>query len=131
MTSRELRYLAAVFTGVAFHVVFIWKFLPYTPRESAPGLLPGYWLPILAFVLGLMLTLSLDGKKRWIPTAMLGAAFLANAFLIVSDCIIDPTNHNLWPFEFVIIAVAMSPAYLGAGVSSFIERARSKNRQIQ
>jgi cell division protein FtsW (lipid II flippase) len=130
MTSREWRYVAAVFAGVAFHVVFIWKFLPYTPRESAPGLLPGYWLPIFAFVLGLLLTLSLKGKKRWIPTVMLGACFLANACLIVSDCAEDPTNHNLWPFEFVIIAVAMAPAYLGAGISSLVDRVRSKSSQM-
>ncbi len=128
MTSREWRYLVAVFAGVAFHVVFIWKFLPYTRRESAPGLLPGYWLPILAFVLGLLLTYSLEGKKRWIPTVMLGASFLANACLIVSDCAADPTDHNLWPFEFVIIAVAMSPAFIGAGISSYIDCIRRPNQ---
>jgi hypothetical protein len=63
MTSREWRYLAAVFTGVAFHVIFIWKFLPYTRRESAPGLLPWYFLPILALATGLLLTLSLKERS--------------------------------------------------------------------
>jgi hypothetical protein len=57
---------------------------------------------------------------------MLGAFFLANACLILSDCAADPTDHNLWPFEFVIIAVSMAPAYVGAGISSYIDRIRRR-----
>jgi hypothetical protein len=67
----------------------------YATRESGPGLLPWYFLPVLTFLSGLLLTLSLDGKKRWIPVAIFGGFAAANACLIVIDCSADPTNHNL------------------------------------
>jgi len=122
MSRLEWRYACAVFIGVMFDAVFFWKFRPYSSR--GPDLLPWYFLPILAFVAGLLLTIAVEGKKRWIPVAMLGGFCAANACLIVADCADDPTNHNLWPFEFIMIAVAMAPAFLGAGISVLIDRAR-------
>jgi hypothetical protein len=125
MSSREWRYAGAVFIGVIFDAVFFWKFQPYNTRERGHDLLPWYLLPILAFLAGLLLTMALDGKKRWIPVAMLGGFSAANACLIVVDCSADPTNHNLWPFEFVLIAAATAPALLGAGISHVIGRVRN------
>lgn len=122
MSLRELRYAGAVFIGVIFDAVFFWKFQPYATREHGHDLLPWYVLPILTFIAGLLLSLALDGKKRWIPVAIFGGFCAANACLIVFDCSADPTNHNLWPFEFVIIAVAIAPAFLGAGISALIDR---------
>jgi hypothetical protein len=124
MLAREWRYGSAVFIGVIFDAVFFWKFQPYATREHGPDLLPWYCLPILTFLVGLLLTLTVEGKRRWIPVAMLGGFCAANACLIVADCSEDPTNHNLWPFEFVIIAAATAPAFLGSGISSLIDRAR-------
>jgi hypothetical protein len=124
MSSREWRYAGAVFLGVVFEAVFLWRFQPYGIRERGPGLVPWYFLPVLALVAGLFLTLGFEGKKRWIPAAMLGSFFAANACLIVADCAEDPTNHNLWPFEFVLIAVATAPAFLGAGISHLVGRGR-------
>jgi hypothetical protein len=129
MSGREWRYACAIFIGVIFEAVFFWKFQPYSTRERGPDLLPWYFLPVLAFLAGLLLTIALDGKKRWIPAAMLGAFCVANACLIVSDCSADPTNHNLWPFEFVIITLATAPAFLGAGVSVIIDRARKQQAE--
>jgi hypothetical protein len=57
---------------------------------------------------------------------MFGAFCAANACLIAADCSDDPRNHNLWPFEFVMIALATAPAFLGAGVSVLIDRARTQ-----
>jgi hypothetical protein len=122
MSRREWRLASAVLIGVIFDAVFFWKFRPYNSR--GPDLLPWYFLPILAFVAGLLLTIAVEGKKRWIPVALLGGFCAANACLIVADCYADPTNHNLWPFEFVMIAVATAPAFLGAGISFLIDRGR-------
>ena len=122
MSRVEWRYAGAVFTGVIFDAVFFWKFRPYNLR--GPDLLPWYSLPILAFAAGLLLSIAVEGKKLWIPVAMLGGFYAANACLIVADCASDPTNHNLWPFEFIMIAVAVAPAFLGAGISFLIDRAR-------
>jgi hypothetical protein len=113
MSSREWRYAGAVFMGVIFDAVFFWKFRPYAAREHGPDLLPWYLLPILTFLAGLLLTVAFDGRKRWIPVAMLGGFCAANACLIAADCSADPTNHNLWPFKFVLIAVAAAPAGRG------------------
>ena len=124
MSLREIRYAAAVFIGVIFDAIFFWKFQPYATREHGPDQLPWYFLPILTFLAGLLLTIALDGKRRWIPVAIFGGFCVANACLIVADCSADPTNHNLWPFEFVMIAAATAPAFLGAGVSLLIDRAR-------
>jgi hypothetical protein len=123
MSLREARYACAVFLGVLFDCIFFWKFQPYTTREHGPDLLPWYLLPIFTFLAGLFLTIALDGKKRWIPVAIFGGFCAANACLIVADCSADPTNHNLWPFEFVMIADATAPAFLGAGISVLIDRA--------
>lgn len=126
MSLQMFRYPIAIFIGIMFDAVFFWKFQPYSTREHGPDLLPWYFLPILAFVAGLLLTIAVDGKKRWIPVAMLVSFAAANACLIVADCSADPTNHNLWPFEFVIIALATAPAFLGAGISIVIDRARQQ-----
>jgi peptidoglycan/LPS O-acetylase OafA/YrhL len=123
MSSKELRLAAAVVTGVLFDAVFFWGFQPYSLREHN-RIVPLYLLPVLAFAFGLLLTLHMEGRKRLVPLAMIGGFFVANMCLIVADCHDDPTNHNLWPFEFVMIAVMTSPAFLGAGVSLMIERSR-------
>lgn len=124
MSARDWRLVGAALIGAIFDAVFFWKLQPYTAREHGHDLLPAYLLPILAFLAGLLLTLSADGRKRWIPVAMVGGFWAANAGLIVADCAADPTNHNLWPFEFVIIVIVTAPAFLGAGVSVLIDRAR-------
>ncbi len=124
MSSRQWRLAVAFAIGVIFDAVFFWRFLPYTVREHGPDILPWYILPVLAFIAGLLLTLAVEGKKRSIPLAMLAGFCVANACLIVADCASDPTNHNLWPFEFVMIAIATAPAFLGAGVSAVLDRNR-------
>src|SRR5438128_2703477 len=108
MSSKELRYAMAVMAGVVLFAVLFWKFQPYSAREHGHDLLPWYFQPILAFLLGLLLSIGIEGKKRWVPLAMLAGSFAANICLIVVDCAADPTNHNLWPFEFVIIAITTS-----------------------
>ncbi len=122
MSSKELRYALAVITGVLMEAIFVWKFQPYPAREHGHDLLPWYCQPILALLLGLLLSVGIDGKTRWVPLAMLAGIFAANICLIVVDCKADPTNHNLWPFEFVIIGITTSPAFLGAGISKLMER---------
>jgi hypothetical protein len=54
---------------------------------------------------------------------MFGGLCAANALLIVADRSTDPTNHNRRSFEFVMIALATAPAFLGAGISVLIDRA--------
>lgn len=126
MTSKEWRYALAVIAGVLFDAVFFWKFQPYSAREHGHDLLPWYFQPILAFATGLLLTMRIEGKKRWVPVAMFAGFAAANAFLIIADCAADPTNHNLWPFEFVIIALATGPAFVGAAISGMLRKRQNQ-----
>ena len=124
MSSKEWRLAVAVMIGVLFDAVFYWRFQPYSARNPQHNMLPEFMLPVLAFAAGLLLTLGMEGRKRLVPLALVGGFFAANACLNVADCWSDPTNHNLWPFEFVIIVVMTSPVWLGAGISALIERMR-------
>ncbi len=124
MSSLELRCAVAVIVGVFFDAVYFWRFMPYSHRNATQGWLPYYTLPILAFTAGLALTIGLEKRRRLIPIALVGGFCAANAFLIIIDCWNDPTNHNLWPFEFLMIMVLTVPAFLGAGLSRIFERFR-------
>jgi len=125
VSSKEWRYALAVVIGVLFDALFFWKFQPYASREHGHDLLAWYFEPVLAFAAGLLLTMGIEGKKRFVPIAMFSGFAVANACLIVADCAADPSNHNLWPFEFVIIAIATLPAFLGAGVSGLLIRRKA------
>jgi hypothetical protein len=46
-----------------------------------------------------------------------------HAIDVIHDCTISPTSHNLWPFEFMIIAFVSWPALLGSFISNKIRRA--------
>jgi hypothetical protein len=123
MSSLEWRCAVAVVIGVIFEVVFIWRFLPYSVRESHHGL-PVYALPILSFLAGLVLTLGLEQKRRFVPISLVAGICASNACLIIVDCWSDPTNHNLWPFEFVMIFALTAPAFLGARLSRWMHGTR-------
>jgi hypothetical protein len=124
MSSLEWRCAVAVVIGLVLEVVFIWRFLPYSQRNSHHILLPLYALPILAFAAGLALTLGMDQDRHFIPFSLVAGFCAANACLIIVDCWNNPTNHNLWPFEFLLIFVLTTPAFMGAGVSRLLHRLR-------
>jgi len=124
MSSQEWRCAVAVIVGVILDAVFNWRFLPYSARTHQHEILPNFMLPILALVAGLLLTLNLPENRRLIPLSLIGGFLAAHICLVVADCASDPTNHNLWPFEFVFLAVMTSPAFLGAGIIGLIQRMR-------
>jgi len=124
VTGREWRLACAVFLGVVLDAVCFWKFQPYSAREHSPELLPWYFLPVATFAAGLALGIGFEAKKRWIPFALFAGFAAANAGLIVMDCMADPTNHNLWPFEFVMIGLATAAAFIGTALSVWIDRSR-------
>lgn len=107
------------------------------PRSTPPGLL-GIALvrsghhPVVGVVIGLLficpmvLTYWHRARVRTAPTLILLGMLLANAILIVQDVADDPTNHNLWPFEFVGILLLSIPAYLGAALSRALGRPRKE-----
>jgi hypothetical protein len=40
----------------------------------------------------------------------------------ICEMIVDPSSHNLFPFEFIFYAVTTIPAIIGAGLSQVIKR---------
>lgn len=43
---------------------------------------------------------------------------------IVAECSLDPTSHNLWPFEIVLTLFVSAPlALLGAAAGAGLDRA--------
>lgn len=128
MSPKAWQYPAAFATGAAFDAVFFWRFQPYSMRgDFGQSVLPPWWsLPILAFTAGLILTRGRTHNRLLVPVSLVGGFFVANACLIVADCCHDPTNHNLWPFEFVMIAVLTAPAFLGAAFNALLQRRRKQ-----
>ncbi len=115
----------AFVVGLLLNAVFLWKFLPYSVRERSPGLLPVWTLPLIATLATFVLTSINQRDRKSVPLALVAGMFVANACLIVVDCSADPTNHNLWPFEFVIIGFAAGvPALLGSWLSFVLRRNR-------
>ena len=123
MSWQAWRYVVAAVLGAALDALFLWKFLPYSIRDQHEGLLPFWALPALTLIAGFVLTLGKRNHRQLVAAALLGGFLAAHAFLIVADCWTDPTNHNLWPFEFVMIVVLTAPAFGGAAVSALLQRA--------
>jgi len=118
------RYAAGAGLAVILFLFYFWRFVPYSQRER-PEHSPNWWsFLIIMFVAGFLLTLGVESRRFWVCTSVLLTLFVANTILIVIDCIPDPTNHNLFPFEFVEIAVLTLPAYLGASVAAVVDRFR-------
>ncbi len=120
------RCVASAVLGVILYLFYFWRFLPYSQRDR-PEHQPNWWsFMIILLVAGLVLTLGARRGRFWIPTCLLLTLFAANIVMIVVDCIPDPTNHNLWPFEFVMITVLAIPAYIGACAAAGIDRFRAR-----
>ena len=113
---------------LVFDAVFFWQFSPYSKRGGLyPSVYPPWWsLPVLAFAAGFVLTLGRTHHRLLVPVALVGGFCFANACLIVADCWNNQANHNLWPFEFVGIAVLTAPAFLGMALKALLQRRRQQ-----
>lgn len=129
-SSLAYRYAAAAVLAVVLFLEYFWRFLPYSERYR-PKNEPNWWV-FLAIMLaaGFLLTVGMERHRFRVCTCLLGTLFAANAVLIVVDCIPDPSNHNLLPFEFAMIAVFTLPAYLGAWIASAAGRLRKPAPEI-
>jgi hypothetical protein len=74
------------------------------------------------FVLGI--AAGLVQPRRWLLLGCLTVSLppVLNAINIIRDWTIDPTDHNLFPFEFAILAFVSLPVLLGAFIGSKIGR---------
>ena len=78
----------------------------------------------LAGFLGLGVVLGLaQPRRRWsMVVAAASALCLLHAINVVGDGIVDPTDHNLLPFEFVFLAAIVAPVVPGVFLGAFLRR---------
>jgi hypothetical protein len=82
----------------------------------------------LTLVAGFVLTLRAPRLRYTIASLLLAAVFATQWYIIMMDWQIDPTDHNLWPFEVIALAVMAAPVYLGAALAHAID-AHSKRKR--
>jgi len=76
---------------------------------------------VAALLCGFLLSLGLTRRRFWVPTCLLLTLFAANAILIVVDSLSGAVDHNLFPIEFLFIALLASPAYFGALLGAAVD----------
>jgi hypothetical protein len=61
-----------------------------------------------------------------IPLAILLGMLVTHTVLLLRDVIVDPTSHNLWPFEYLFWGFAVAaPGYIGSILARLMrDRAR-------
>jgi hypothetical protein len=118
------RYAASVIVGAVLFLFYFQPFLPYSQRSQFS---PHWWpFPIIALICGFLLSLGLTCSRFWVPTSLLLTLFAANAILIVVDSITGAVDHNLFPIEFLFIALLVSPAYFGAVIAATVDWFRGR-----
>jgi hypothetical protein len=105
----------AICEGVVLHFLFFHPYLPYSVREHR---MPGVWpMATMLFLAGFAICFRAEGRTARLCACIVLGMCLGNALLIAFDWMKDPTTHNLFPFEFIMIASAMIPVYAGGLIS--------------
>ncbi|HKK20347.1 MAG TPA: hypothetical protein VJ983_02665 [candidate division Zixibacteria bacterium] len=96
LSTSGSRQIAVAIVGFIFAGMYLWP-IPYKDVSMGGGFLLG-WL-IAAAIAGCLSRLFL--RQSIILTASLISVGFAAATMarVIVDCSVDPTNHNLWPFE--------------------------------
>jgi len=111
-----LRYFLATLLGLAAYCYCYHPWLPYSGRERSMTA-AGFGVVVAAALLGgFVLAWGARPHRYRIAAAFVAAMFAANAFVIAADWAVDPTDHNMFPFEFIILGIVASPAFLGAAL---------------
>jgi hypothetical protein len=110
MSRRSLVILAAAFAASFLAIGGLYWPVPYA-QVSLPDTLLGPGL----LVVGVAAGAAVIARIGLLPAlAVVGAAAPAAVLVrIVRDTAVDPTSHNLWPFELVLSAL---PGYAAAFV---------------
>ena len=97
--------------------------MSYSERNN---LGPANWLAFaaLTLVIGYLAAFRAVNSRYRVVHFMLAGVFAAHMLVVVIDTREDPTNHNLLPFEFVIIGFCALPGYLGAKIAQWTDRSK-------
>lgn len=79
-------------------------------------------IAILMILLALSLSLLTTGQEKKIVRIAPAGLILATIVKIIIDGIADPTSHNLWPFEIILLSLlGFAAALIGAGISLVVK----------
>jgi hypothetical protein len=121
--TTKQRCIAALITGLVLHVLIFKPWIPYSHREyMMPGVLP---MAIAFVIAGFVLTFGMSERRGLVLMCIVGGMFAGNAALCAYDWSGDATTHNLFPFEFVMIAFAIVPAAAGGFLAQLVDRRRT------
>ena len=119
------RYLAALGAGLLVYLCTLYRFQTYAERNRAgPGVAVAF--AGLMLMAGFAVTLGTPHRRYFIATVALAGAMIGHVFVIFLDCQIDPTNHNLFPFELVFLAILSAPVYAGASAAHLVDWLRQR-----
>jgi hypothetical protein len=123
------RCAASAIVGAVLFLFYFQPFLPYSHRSQFSS---HWWpFPVISLICGFLLSLGLPRRRFWVPTCLLLTLFAANAILIVVDFITGAVDHNLFPIEFLFIALLASPAYFGALLGAAVDWFRGRGLKLQ
>lgn len=111
-------------TALVFGVAFVIAAVLYWPAMETKQNLPDslYGLPVVLTALTAVVDSWLSrrpfARALWVAACVLPAAVFARALHDV--LLVDPTSHNLWPFEIVIAFGVSLPAALAGSVAGWL-----------
>ena len=79
-------------------------------NNNTPPLAIGWG--IFCTIAGIYLGAVTERKISKIALHLCGGVAITLALRIIVDCAIDPTDHNLWPFEFIYMMMVSFPTGL-------------------
>jgi hypothetical protein len=120
-----LRSAVALVFGALAYFVSLHRFLSYSQRNRL-GAADYITFALLVFVVGFATTLNVRKSRYRIASWTIAGVWALHAFVIAMDLREDPTNHNLLPFEFIILGFVALPVYIGAALSSVASRLMNK-----
>jgi hypothetical protein len=116
----KIRKAGAALGGAEAYVATLYRFLSYSERNHMDG--RNYLVFALATLfIGFVATLGTGrgryGIAMWVPIGV----FIAHSVVIAGDWRVDPSDHNLLPFEFIVLGICAAPAFIGAFAASMAE----------
>lgn len=116
------RYLAAAAVGLFADLFGIGDAYAYHARMR--GLHSAALWCALAALLIVPAILNFGSKLTLrLAAAILAGMAVPHTLVLIREISVDPTSHNLWPFEYILLGLFVVPALLGGAAGRFAGQA--------
>ena len=121
MAKRSGTVLVASFAGSFLVVGLTYWQIPYV-QVSLPDAVWG--APLIFVVVSAALPCILSATRFWLSTLIVGSSVPAAVLArVMYEAFLDPTSHNLWPFEIILSAgPGLIAALVGALAGKLLAR---------